>query len=324
MATYRAGKWRLKVVRRGVDVGPISICLSNASSKQIMHVFYGDTTKEDLIHSTFTGTKWTHETLDGNGQLVQDYREQPRTRTASNVSVSNACAANKSGLQVFYRDETQGILLGAVKVKDNWIYEIIDGDSDLSNRTTGDVAFNLSATLDTSSNEIYVMYDSVLRVDSNKSPTEGEVRVARRKSAFPEDWRYQTIDGPDFGNAVAGYATAIQLVDRKVMAAWLVSRGEDFPHPTQLSYANLGDEQVTKTVVPLQFGRPSLPLYFDSKGIVFGCQSRLCRSPLVKPTASLLSGNADFAKSGQIIQVSKTKFIVSSLNRKLVWVRADL
>lgn len=323
MATYKSGKWQLKVVRRGVDVGPISICTSGVSN-QNLNIFYGDRDREDLIHSTFNGSKWNHETVDGNGQSVQDYRELPRTKTASNVSVSIACAVNRSGVQVFYRDETQGILLGAVKVKDDWVFEIVDGDSDLSNRTTGDVAFNLSATVDSSTNEIYLIYDSVLRVDSNRSPVEGEVRVAKRKSAFPEDWKYQTIDGPDFGNAVAGYATAVQMVDRRVVAAWLVSRGDDFPYPTQISYTNLSEEQITRTLTPLQFGRPSLPLSLDSKWIVFGCQLRLCRVPLGQESSILISGSIGFSNFGQLVKVANSYYFVTSLNRKLVWVRADL
>jgi len=324
MAKRVGSSWKLSIIRRGVEVGPISICKSGMGKSEAIHVFYGETKRGDLLHSTSSGSKWKHETIDGNGESVQDYREQPRRRTASDVSVSNACAVNRSGLQVFYRDETQGILLGAVQTKSEWSYEIVDGDSDSADRTTGDVAFNLSAITDNSSNTINIIYDSVLRVDSNKSPIEGEVRVATRKSAYPEDWKYRSIDGPEEGNAVAGYATAITQIGDRVVAAWLVSRGDDFPFPTQVVYSFLGDEPNRSSIVLSQFGRPSKPLSIDAKGLSFGCESRICQKSFKASNIKLLSGRESFSNSGQLFNISKARFFVSTLNRKLVWVKADV
>ena len=61
---------------------------------------------------------------------IQDYKEFPRKRGGSDVSVSSACAVTSAGIQVFYRDESQGILLGAVKDKLDWRYESVLGDKD--------------------------------------------------------------------------------------------------------------------------------------------------------------------------------------------------
>ena len=69
-------------------------------------------------------------------------------RTSSDVSVANTCIATTSTVQVFYRDESQGVLLGAVKSKTvPWRYELVDGDRKTDGRTTGDVGFHLRQSL---------------------------------------------------------------------------------------------------------------------------------------------------------------------------------
>ena len=60
-------------------------------------------------------------------------------------------------MQVFYRDESQGILLGAVKNVIDWSYEIVDGDKDTEGRTTGDVAFHLKSV--TVGKKIHLLFD---------------------------------------------------------------------------------------------------------------------------------------------------------------------
>jgi len=90
--------------------------------------------------------KWSHETVDGNGDDVQDYCEEPRRKTAQDVSVLNASVVTPQALQVLNPDEPQGILRGAVKTSNGWVYEIVDRDRSSDGRTTGDVALHLSAT----------------------------------------------------------------------------------------------------------------------------------------------------------------------------------
>lgn len=140
-------------------------------------------------------------------------------------------------LKVFYRDESQGILLGAVKTSNGWVYEIVDGDKNYKGRTTGDVAFRLSAT--TEKNTVYLLCDSVLTINSYKDATFGEVRLASRRTIFPENWRYQTLDGPDNGNAVAEYATAISNSQGSITVAWLASRGDSIADPSIVYFARV-------------------------------------------------------------------------------------
>jgi hypothetical protein len=319
IATNSGNRWRISTARKGVDVGPISLCKSGSGSSETLHVFYGETTRQDLIHSFQRSGKWSHETVDGNGDDVQDYREELRRKTASDVSVSNACASTPQGLQVFYRDESQGILLGAVKTSNGWVYEIVDGDKTSEGRTTGDIAFHLSATSD--KNTVYLIYDSVLTINSNRNATSGEVRLAVRKTVFSEDWRYQTLDGPDNGNAVAGYATAIFNNGGRVTAAWLVSRGDSLPNPSSVSYAEVGETNIPYSIDISDFGDPSAPMHMDSRRIIFGCQNRLCEAPLTRGSTQLLSGQADFSRTAGLINIKKSRLIVVAQEKKLGLVR---
>ena len=198
MATLIRSKWKISTIRKGLQVGKISICETGKGTKETLHVFYGEQDRKDLLHSTLKRGKWDHETVDGNGADVQDYKETERRRTASDVSVSNACAITEDGIQVFYRDETQGILLGAVDKGEGWEYEIVDGDQTTDSRTTGDTAFDLDARL--IGDTVYVIYDSVLTINNSRKATSGEVRIAMRDDTSPASWTYKTIDGPKNGN----------------------------------------------------------------------------------------------------------------------------
>ena len=318
-ATYSNKRWRISTIRRNVDVGAISICKSGIGAKETLHVFYGELSRKDLFHSYSRAGKWNHEVVDGNGDLVQDYRELLRVRTASDVSVSNACAVTPAGLQVFYRDETQGILLGAVKTTTGWVYEIVDGDRSSENRTTGDVAFSISAIAE--KNSVHLLYDSVLTINSSGRATEGEVRYASRKTIFPEDWRYKTLDGPEYGNVVAGYATSLANRKGKIIGMWLLSRGDSLPDATQIAYTDLSESEVVTRFTPSEFGLPASPLAIDNLGITFGCSERLCKSSLPKPDVKLASGLTSFSKSGGIIFVGKVRYMATSLDKKLSLVR---
>ncbi len=88
--------------------GPVSACVSGAGSNQILHVFYTDLTTKDLHYLNYNSQKMNYAIVDGNGSSVQPYDQAVRTRTASDVSVSNACASTSAGIQVFYRDENTG------------------------------------------------------------------------------------------------------------------------------------------------------------------------------------------------------------------------
>jgi hypothetical protein len=166
--------------------GDVSLCVSGTGSKQILNLFYPDLVNKDLRYAEYDGKTWKYEVVDGDAPTVQNYSEKVRVRTASDVSVTNACAVTPSGLQVIYRDESQGVLLGAVRSMDSWIYELIDGDRATDGRSTGDVGFHLQAAV--VGKKVYVFYDSILVVNQNSEATQGEVRLASLSSMFPEDW----------------------------------------------------------------------------------------------------------------------------------------
>jgi hypothetical protein len=272
-----------------------------------------------LIHSFQRAGKWSHETVDGNGDDVQDYREELRRKTASDVSVSNACASTPQGLQVFYRDESQGILLGAVKTSSGWVYEIVDGDKTSEGRTTGDVAFHLSATSE--KNTVYLIYDSVLTINSNRDATSGEVRLAIRKTVFPEDWRYQTLDGPDNGNAVAGYATSIFNNRGRVTAAWLVSRNTHSFNVTSIAHVELAKTTAPLNIETEDFGNTSMPLNIGPNVVIFGCQGRVCSVRLNTGDTKLVHGGVNFSSFSGFAQLKGERYLVISRFKQLSLIR---
>ena len=135
---------------RNPIAGDVSACVSGSGKAQTLHMFYADSVDKDLRYATYDGKTFKFEVIDGNGAAVNKYEDPIRVRTASDVSVANACSVSAVGVQVFYRDESQGILLGAVKANGSkeWKYELVDGDRKTDGRTTGDVAFHLDALFD--------------------------------------------------------------------------------------------------------------------------------------------------------------------------------
>jgi len=317
MAIRSGDKWRISTVRRGLQIGQLSICKSGAGAKEKMYVFYGEFTRKDLVLSTFDGKKWDNQTVDGNGESIQDYKEVERRRTASDVSVSNGCVITKDGIQVFYRDESQGILLGAVDKGKGWEYEIVDGDLDTNGRTTGDVAFNLAVT--TFEDSVYLLYDSVLTINSNDIVFSGEIRLAVRDSADVKDWIYETLDGPKSGNAIAGFATAISASKSLVSAAWLSARTNPLNNPTILNVANVTDGGSISTLTAPEFGVMDAPIRFDGAQVSYSCGKRLCSTNLSQ--VKLLSANPPLTDSGNVISFDKKKYLPVTIDEKLVLVR---
>jgi hypothetical protein len=315
LATQIGSQWRQEIIEKGVTPGPISLCIDKRKSTEELHLFYGETKGEDLRYSYFNGKTWSRSIVDGNGTDVQDYSEPVRRRTAANVSVSNACAITTDGIQVFYRDETQGILLGAVKANSGWIYEIVDGDKRTNGRTIGDVGFVLSAA--SLGKRLYLLYDSVLTINAGRMATEGEVRLASRNSIYPEDWRYQTIDGPENGLAVAGYATSLVTSGKKIAAAWLAANGDNLPYPDLVRFAEIDDPILPGSISTSLFGRPSAPLAVDQKGLAFGCFNRICRFSPNSGGIKLTHGANSSAKSGAIVIVNKKRYFVTALKGRL-------
>jgi hypothetical protein len=329
LATYSKKKWITSIVdgnstSKGKSdrnlAGPVSLCVTGTNTKEALHLFYTDTENKDLRHATFDGKTWKYEVVDGDGESVQNYKEFPRRKTASDVSISNACAVTPSGLQVFYRDESQGILLCAVLTKEGWVYDIVDGDRQTDGRTTGDVGFSLKALAQ--GKTVYVLYDSVLTLSSNDIATQGEIRLARRDTIFPEDWQYSTLDGPEYGVAVAGYRVALAQSGKKVAAAWLSANGNRLPNPDQIRFLIIDQDESPGSREVNNFGTPGSPLVIDDKSILFGCEKRLCAASSASTTPKLMNGAIlDGVKDGAIVTINKVRYAITSLNKKLVLIK---
>jgi hypothetical protein len=326
LATWSGKKWSIQIIdgdsskdgrTKNSVAGNVSICTNKVGKVSYLNLYYADLTDKDLRRASFNGKKWSFETIDGNGPAIQNYKEVDRVRTASDVSASNACAISAAGEQVFYRDESQGILLGAVRDGRSWRYEIVDGDNTTNGRTTGDVAFHLRASVQGS--RVSVLYDSVLSVsNADKSPLRGEVRVASRESAFPEDWKYENSPVAVGNTIVAGYDVALNSSGKDLNASWFGASGISLPKPDQVQWNQLGTSTTPSSSKSESFGAPNSPIAVDSTGILFGCQERLCNLNKADQKITLVSGSkVTESKSVAWITINKIRYALVASGGKL-------
>ena len=304
--------------------GALSLCVNGSGTKQTLHIFYADGVDKDLRYAKFDGKNFTYEVVDGNASAVNLYEDPIRVRTGSDVSVSSACVASASGVQVFYRDESQGVLLGAVKtnVGKSWTYELVDGDRKTDGRTTGDVAFHLAATFDGKSS--YVLYDSVLTINQKKEVTSGEVRLASRTSFSASSWNYRTLEAASAATPIHGFDVAFGKSVKSIIATWLTATSVSLPGAASIHW-----EQITGTAPINQsttepFGEPSQFISTDGSQIAFSCQFRLCAMDTTKSPAKIslvsTSENPDGVSSTWVI-VNRVKYLVAGVNGQLSMLR---
>ena len=296
--------------------GDVSLCVSGTGSKQILNLFYPDLVNKDLRYAEYDGKTWKYEVVDGDAPTVQNYSEKVRVRTASDVSVTNACAVTPSGLQVIYRDESQGVLLGAVRSMDSWIYELIDGDRATDGRSTGDVGFHLQAAV--VGKKVYVFYDSILVVNQNSEATQGEVRLATRSTIYPEDWVYQTVAITGGPVAVSGYNVGISVVGNRVFGSWYSASGITIPHPNKINWAVISNSDPVIAASSDAYGTPIGALAIDDKDLIFGCEARLCKISKLDQSIHLVSNAKMDKKSDAVwITINKVRYALTSINAKL-------
>jgi hypothetical protein len=302
--------------------GPISMCVNGSGVKQTLHIFYTDATEKDLRYSTFNGRSFTFETVDGNGPSINDYEDPIRVRTSSDVSVANVCVASASAVQVFYRDESQGILLGAVKSKgSSWRYELVDGDRKTDGRTTGDVGFHLQAIFD--GRTTYVAYDSIVTMNQKKEITSGAIRVATRASIDPIAWQYQTLDISTDDALIFGFDVALARTSAGVFATWLAASAASAPKPDQIRWSWLKDSTKIYMLTTENFGTPDKYLATDGKTIIFNCQERLCaldtsKRDLGQSAIRLVSSTQGPEPTQSAwVTVNKVKYVLATINGKL-------
>ncbi len=302
--------------------GQISMCVNGSGKKQTLHLFYSDSTEKDLRYASYNGKSFVFDVVDGDGLSVNDYLDPIRVRTSSDVSVSNACVASASAIQVFYRDESQGVLLGAVKTKAlGWTYEMIDGDRTTDGRTTGDVGFHLQAIFNGS--KTYLAYDSVVTMNQKKEITSGAIRVATRAGSDANTWSYQTLDISTDDATVFGYDVAMSKINSDVFITWLATSQTTFPKPNQLRWAFLSKPLEISKITTENFGTPGEYLSTDGKTILFNCQERLCAVDTTKKdqgraAISLIRSTqgSEPTQSTWVI-VNKVKYVLATVNGKL-------
>jgi hypothetical protein len=304
--------------------GALSLCVNGSGKAQTLHIFYADAQDADLRYAKYDGKKFTYEVVDGNGPAINNYEDLIRVRTASDVSVSSACVASASGVQVLYRDESQGILLGAVKTSasKSWSYELVDGDRKTDNRTTGDVAFHLKAAFDGKSS--YFIYDSILTINQKKEATSGEVRVASRSNLSANGWSYQTLQATSPANPVAGYDVALGKNQSGIFATWLTSAPNTLPNASLVRWSYIQTNPTQTNISPEGFGKPSKFLSTDGTMIAFNCEKRLCAVDTSKssPKISFIgaSENPDGISSTWVV-VNRVKYLVAGVNGQLSMLR---
>ena len=324
LATYSNGKWAIKTIDGNSDssgkttnnvAGHISLCTSTVGKVSLLHIFYADLTNKDLKYALYNGKSFKYETVDGDGLVAQDYKEVNRVRGASDVSVTNACSVNNNVIQVFYRDESQGILLGAVKENGKWSYEIVDGDKDTEDRTTGDVAFHMKSV--TVGKKINLIYDSVKGFDAEKNITKGEVRYAARSTSASSDWEYKTLDAPSDRTYAVGYDVTILNTTKGLMTSWFTASGFTYPNPDQVKYQDINAAAVV-SVKADEFGTLHSSISAEEKMILFSCELRLCAVNKSNKVVNLVSKNT-IQKGAQVnwITVNKTKYAMAGVSGKL-------
>ena len=302
--------------------GEISLCTSGTGTNQKLHIFYPDARDLDLRYATYDGTKFTFEIVDGNGPSVQSYEIAERVRTASDVSVSNACAITPAGVSVFYRDESQGILLGATKRTNNtkWSYEIIDGDRKTDNRTTGDVAFHLDSYV--AGSTTHIIYDSVLVINQKREITSGEVRYASRSGINPNSWSYETLDEAANGVPVAGFDVAIAKEAAGIRMVWIAAATNSAPIPNQIRTSFLGKTAEIFSASITGFGTPGAKLNLENGELIFNCENRLCSMSLNQPNFPIkLITSTQTIDPGQSawVTVDKKRYLLASIDRLLTF-----
>ncbi len=293
--------------------GAMSLCTTGKGKSERLQIFYTDTVEKDLLRAEYDGKKFNYQTVDGDGQFVQDYRESLRVRTASNVAVTNACAATPLGLQVFYRDESQGILLGATFSNKKWQYEIVDGDSLLGGRTEGDVAFHLAAVA--VGKKVHLLYDSVIAAP-NKIVAQGDVRYAMRTSTSPEDWQYSTVDLGRRESPIAGFDVALSVTGEKIMAAWLGTSSTSPGQADRIRWMDLNDP--TSLVEEKLNVAPKSPIAISEKSVLYGCEDRLCNFDLATRRSKLVSEQST-AKTSKLawITLKQVGYALANVSGKL-------
>jgi hypothetical protein len=307
--------------------GHISLCTEGTGTNQKLHIFYPDATDLDLRYAIYDGKTFKFEIVDGNAANIQSYEIADRVRTGSDVSVSNACAVTSGGISVFYRDESQGILLGATKRVNSttWVYELVDGDTKDNGRTTGDVAFHLASLV--KGNTTHLIYDSVLVLNQRRETTSGEVRYATRTGVRGNSWSYQSLDQPNSQITVAGYDVAIAKEKNDIRLVWIASAGNRLVQPNQIRSSFISKLSAISTFLVDGYGLPGAQLNLENGELIFNCQLRLCSIKLAEgsSTVRLASSTQTTEMSTSAwVNIDTKRYLLATQNKKIIFLIPQL
>jgi len=84
----------------------------------------------------------------------------------------------------------------------------------------------------------------------------------------------------------------------------------------------VGEDDLPSRFSPEKHGTPGSPLFIDKKGLIFGCQERLCSVSSYSSTPKLSNGAVlNSVKDGAIITINQVRYAVTSISKKLVLVK---
>lgn len=331
LSIWNGSKWIKRVVdgrggSQGQTTNPISgvtsICSNGQNKKQTLNIFYSEPISQDIRYATFDGTSFTYEVVDGNAATVNDYRDAIRTRTNGKLNTSMACVSDNRGVQVFYRDDTQGILLGASKPTGavDWVYELVDGDRITDGRSDGNLGFSVDAYSD--GKKTWVLYDSMRPEQNSRDATFGEIRLAVRTTLAPNTWSYKTLDSTSEAPFVAGFDIDLAVSSQGVIATWLITPVANVPNPLRVRWVNVEKNVPAKTISVSNFGTPDRYLTGDGKTLIFNCQERLCALDNASSKVTLVTKeqNPDGVKSAWVL-INKTRYLVAGIKGQLTLLR---
>jgi hypothetical protein len=122
--------------------------------------------------------------------------------------------------------------------------------------------------------------------------------------------------------AVAGYDVSIASYGNRVAAAWLSATGLRLPNADEVSFTLIDEDESPTRVATQAHGTPGTPLLIDAKGLLFGCQKRLCSLGSYSSTPKITNGAIlNDVKDSAILTVNKVRYAVTSISKKLVLVK---
>jgi len=195
------------------------------------------------------------------------------------------------------------------------VYEIVDGDMNSQRRTTGDVAFNLSAVSEKHS--VYLFYDSILSIDSNRNVISSEVRLASRNSVYPEDWRYTILDGTSINNTIAGFSVDVKKYGGEVIVAWIAKKDFASANSGDIYAYNITLNRIVSQISESEFGSPRRTVHLGKDLVYFDCSSRICKYSLINGEIQLLSGAINKREYSNLVQFKSSGTVYTIINGKV-------